>query len=96
MINADMRTYSYYTLGELNEYGLEQISTEPTGSIKMAIYTTSQTVNNTILYTGAQYIGLTQEAKVNDTYVIEYGAERLKVLYVQSKGKFKQVFMCKL
>lgn len=94
MINADMRLYNYFTLGEENEAGQRLPSKEPVGQIKMAINISSQSVQNNINYTGATYVGLTH-AKVDDTYVIEYGDERLKVLYVNNKGRLNQVFMAK-
>lgn len=95
MINADMRLYNYYSFGDSDEYGQQKLSTEPVGTIKIAIYTTSQSVQDNIKYKEASYIGLTQ-AEVNNTYVIEYGEERLKVLYVQPKGIYKQVYMSEI
>ena len=93
MINADMREYQYYTYGEPNAYGQPSLSKEAKGVVKMAIYTTSQAIQANIKYKGATYLGLTNDSKVNDTYVIKYGKERLKVLYVQAGGRFMQVFM---
>lgn len=92
MIVADMRTYDYLTYGDSDGYGQPALSEEVEGSVKMAINTTSQSVQDNINYKNASYIGLTL-ADVDDTYVILYGDERLKVLYVQPKGRFKQVFM---
>lgn len=94
MINADMRLYNYFSLGTEDEYGQQTISNEPVGQVKMAINVSSQSVQDNINYTGATYVGLTH-AKVDDTYVIEYGEERLKVLYVNTKGRLNQVFMAK-
>lgn len=94
MINADMRLYNYFTLGEQDEYGQQTMSNEPVGQVKMAINVSSQSVQDNINYTGATYVGLTH-AKVDDTFVIEYGEERLKVLYVNTKGRLNQVFMAK-
>ena len=37
MINADMRDYNYFTLGEKDAYGQQTLSNTPTGKIKMAI-----------------------------------------------------------
>ena len=91
MINAEMRTYNYHTYGQPDEYGQAQLS-EALGTVKMAIATTSQTIQDNINYKGANYIGLTHNAEVNDTYVIEYGEERLKVLYV-TPGRLNQVYM---
>lgn len=98
MINADMRLYNYFTLGGLDEYGQRQLpakDAQPEGKIKMAIYTTTQSVQQNINYLSAQYIGLTAAA-VNDKYIIEYGAERLKVLYVNQRGRLKQVYLSKI
>lgn len=92
MINADMRFYDYYTLGEKDGYGQPILSTEPVGQIKMAINISSQNIQDNINYKGSQYIGLTY-APVNDTYVINYEDKKLKVLYVNPKGRLTQVFM---
>lgn len=95
MINADIRTYNYFTIGDSNSYGQAQLpaeNAEPEGTIKMAIYVTNQTVQDNINYKEASYLGLTH-TKVDDTYIIEKEKERLKVLYVQPKGKYYQVFM---
>lgn len=92
MINCDMRSYNYFTLGDDNGYGSPQLSTEPKGTLKMAVNTTSQSVQDNIQYKGATYIGLTHDY-VDDSYVVALGELKLKVLYVQPKGRFKQVFM---
>jgi hypothetical protein len=93
MINTDMRLYEYYTYGESNAYGQPQLSQTPQGSIKIAINSTSQSIQDNILYKDCSYIGLTFDSTVNDTFVIQYGDERLKVLYVNPKGRYKQVFL---
>ena len=95
MINADMRFYDFYTYGEDDAYGQPQLSTEARGSIKMAINTTSQSIQGSIQYKGATYLGLTL-ASLDDKYVIQYGEEKLKVLYIMPKGRYKQVFMTEL
>ena len=93
MINADMREYEYYTYGDSDSYGQPALSKDVQGTIKMAIYTTAQAIQDNIAYKNASYVGLTHNSKVNDTYVIKYEDKRLKVLYVQQKGRYKQVFM---
>lgn len=97
MFNTDMRTYNYFTIGGNDEYGQPVMPNYdvPTGSIKMAIYTTAQSIQDHILYKDCQYIGLTQ-ANVNDTYIIECESEKLKVLYVNPKGRYKQVFLTRM
>ena len=93
MINTDMHTYEYYTYGGNDAYGQPQLSEIPQGSVRMAINITSQSIQDNILYQDCSYIGLTLNSKVNDTFVIQYGDEKLKVLYVNPKGRFKQVFL---
>lgn len=94
MINADMRLYNYFTLGTKDEYGQAIPTEEPVGQIKMAINISSQSVQDNINYSGANYVGLTH-ANVDDTYIIEYGEERLKVLYVNNRGRLNQVYMAR-
>lgn len=91
MINAAMRTYNYHTLGAIDAYGQPQLS-ENVGSIKMAINITSQSIQDNALYKDASYIGLTK-ADATDAFVIQYGEERLKVLYVNPLGRYNQVFL---
>ena len=95
MINADMRQYDYYTFGELDEYGQQKLSQEKQGKIKIAINISSQTIQDNINYKNCQYIGLTQAA-IDDSYVIQYGESKLKVLYVNPKGRIKQVFLSEI
>ena len=92
MINAKMHPYEYFTYGNPDEYGQSTLSTEAAGTVKMAISNISTTTSDSIKYKDADYIGLTL-AQVNDTYVIKYNDEKLKVRYVISDGRYKQVFM---
>lgn len=96
MINARTKLYNYFTLGSDNGYGQPQMpaaNAEPEGQIKMALYTSSQATQDNVNYKDCNYIGLTQDAAVNDTYIIENGNERLKVLYINAEGRLKQVFL---
>lgn len=95
MINNDMRQYSFYTYGSKDAYGQPQLSAFPQGLVKMAINITSQSVQDNINYTGATYLGLTFSL-LDDTHVIQYGDKKLKVLYVNPKGRLNQVFMAEL
>ena len=95
MINAQMRFYDYFTFGEKNAYGqvvLPAKDATPVGKIKIAINISSQSVQDNILYKDCSYIGLTT-AEIDDTYRIDYEGERLKVLYVNPIGRYKQVFL---
>lgn len=96
MINTDMRIYNYFTLGEEDAYGQLQMSETAKGKVKMAIYTSSQGIQDNINYVGCQYIGITN-TRINDSYIIEYGDKKLKVLYTTPQGKyFYQVFMAEI
>lgn len=92
MINANMRTYDYYTLLPANGYGQQILSAYPTGKIKMAIHLNSQSVQDSPLYAQAQYVGVTRAA-IDDSAVIQFGAEKLKVLYVSPANRLRIVFM---
>lgn len=92
MLNTDMRHYDYFTFGELNSYGQPQLSAEVQGQIKMAVNSISNSIADNLRYKDATYLGLTQQ-NINDSFVIQYGEERLKVLYVVTKGRYKQVFL---
>lgn len=92
MINNDFKTYNYYTYGALDAYGQPTLSKEAAGSVKIAIYSISTAIADNVRYKDSTYIGLTAAA-VDDSFVIQYGEERLKVLYVVPKGRLKQVFM---
>lgn len=91
-----MKLYNFFTFGELDAYGQPQLSAIPQGQIKIAINITSQSIQDNINYNGASYIGLTHDSSINDSYVIGYGEEKLKVLYVNPKGRLKQVFLAKM
>jgi hypothetical protein len=93
MINADMRLYNFFSLGTNDEYGQQAISNEPVGQIKMAVNISSQSVQDNINYSNCQYIGLTHDKNIKDSYIIDLDGKLAKVLYVNPKGRMKQVFM---
>lgn len=98
MINTSMKLYNYFTLGEADDYGqmkIPALDAAPEGQIKMAIYISSQTIQDNINYQDCNYVGLTI-APIDDRYIIEYGEERLKVLYVNPQGRYRQVFLKQL
>lgn len=95
MINAQMTEYKYFVYKK-NEYGEQVIDTSSSGTILMAINLVNKEVTDNILYTNANYIGLTLDNSITDKFVIEYGKEKLKVLYVNPQGRYKQVFMAKV
>ena len=92
MILRDMRPYEFTMLGAVDDYGQMTIDGGTEGAIRMAVYVASQTIGDSIVYRDAQYIGMTKD-DVTDRHIIHYEGQRLKVLYVQPKGHFKQAFM---
>lgn len=98
MINNDFRTYDYYlyTVDNTDAYGQPILIPEPIGTVKMAIYITSQSIQDNINYSGAQYLGLTYD-NLSDRNVIQYDENtKLKVLYVNPQGRLKQVFLAEI
>lgn len=96
MINTDMRQYSYSTIGEEDAYGQQKIDLNNlVGILKMAINIAGQSIQDNINYENCQYIGLTRD-KVDSNYIIHYGNEKLKVLYVNPKGRLNQIFMARM
>ena len=93
MINSQMRSYDYLLYGDDDSYGQAALSPEVKGSVKMSINSTTQAIQDNIKYKGAEYIGLTHDKSINDKFVIKYGDEKLKVLYVNPAGRYIQVFM---
>ena len=93
MINTDMKYHTYYRYGEPDAYGQKQLSATPQGAVKMNINVSTQQIKDNIKYREATFIGLTHDRQIDDTYVVEYEGARLKVLYVNPKGKLRQVFM---
>ena len=97
MINNAIRFYDFYTLDAPNEYGQQKLAADatPAGQIKMAIYPSTQSIQDNILYNNAQFVGLTHDTGITDDYVIQYGKERLKVLYV-AQGRLTAVFLSRM
>lgn len=98
MINSQMREYSFSKYSnETNAYGEETTVPVLGGSIKMAINIVSEYIQDNILYSGAEYIGLTNDKRIDDTYIIQYDAKtRLKVKYINPIGRLIQVYLTRV
>lgn len=95
MINSRMRFYNYSQLiAENDDYGQPKII-EVEDKVKMSINFASETLQENSLYSGAQYVGLTLNKDIDETCIIKYGDEELKVLYINPSGKYRQVFMAR-
>ena len=92
MISTDMRQYDYLLYGEEDAYGTPTLSNEIKGTIKLAIYTNSIAVTDSVKYSEGDYVALTR-SPIADNYVIIYGEKRLKVLYVIPTRTYTQVFL---
>ena len=98
MINALFRTYNYYSFGEKNSYGQTTLIKDENnnlmiqGSIKMAIIPSSISVQDNINYKDANYVGF-NFGNITDKEVIDYDGQKLKVLYVNTLGRYKQIYM---
>lgn len=95
MISNQMKNYNYQTYSANDGYGQPAISAVQ-GQIKMAINFSTETINENSLYSGAQYVGLTFDNAIDATYIIHYNDEKLKVLYVNPAGRYKQVFLARM
>lgn len=93
MVSTNSKQYNFYLYGDDDGYGQPTLSEDIKGNVKLAIYETSQSIQDNIRYKDATYIGLTLDKHIDDTYVIEYGDIKLKVLYVNPQGRYRQVFM---
>ena len=93
-----MKKYDYFLYGDKDSYGQAQLSEEVKGQVKMAVYVSNKNVQDNINYQNANYIGLTNDRDVDDKYVIQFGGERLKVLYIVDAGSkhYRQVFMSRM
>lgn len=96
MISANMRNYNYFTFGAKDSYGQEVLNEEVQGTITLAIYTLSNTIGTNIKYKDATYIALTHNKAIDDSFVIQYGDKKLKVLYTIPMGKYNQVFLSEM
>lgn len=97
MINSLMKKYNYYLLPEVDEYGQQVLSDDaaPAGTIEIAIAERSKGLSDSNLYSSAQYIGLTLNP-INDNYIIQYGEERLKVIYVTPSTRYTQAYLTRM
>ena len=100
MINSNMRDYEYFQYNsELDAYGQQTLikdeNGEPIvqGTVKLAVALTNQATQDSINYHNAQFCALTLDNNIDDTYVIQYGKMRLKVLFVAHGGRYKQVYL---
>ena len=91
MIARDMQALDLYQLGAQDAYG-QAARPEKVGTITAAVYERSQTVTDSVLFTDCEYIAITNES-ITDSNAIAYDGKLLKVMYVMSRGYFKQAFL---
>lgn len=91
MIMRDMQALDLYQLGAQDEYG-QAAQPAKVGTITAAVYERSKAVSDSVLYTECEYMALTHDS-ITDSNAIAYGGKLLKVMYVMSRGYFKQAFL---
>lgn len=94
MINSNFREYQYFKLQE-TQLGQQVLpkDAQPIGAVKLAVYLTSQSIQDNINYKNAQYMALTHSSLLDSSNIIQYGDKKLKVLYINPYGRMKQVFL---
>lgn len=96
MIINKMCPYDYVKVRVNETLGQEIIppsNTAPEGQVKLSIFPSSTGTQENILYANCAYVGFTFNYEIDDKYVIQYGKERLKVMYRQPYGRMIQVFL---
>lgn len=96
MIRRDMRPYEYTLVGDADAYGQPTLLDGVQGTIDMAVYISTQAVGSSIIYADADYIGLTNDASISDKMIIDCDGQKLKVLYIQPKGRHIQAALKKV
>lgn len=95
MINTNMRSYDYFTLDGKDDYGQPQLS-EKKGTVKISINLNSQSAADNVKYRDATYVGLSLDKAIDDSYVIQYGNEKLKITFANPVGKYNQIYMSEM
>lgn len=96
MIAAQMREYTYTRLlNEFDDYGQPQ-RRENEGKVKMAINFANEQITANNLYSSASYVGFTLNKEVNESYIINYNGQKLKVTYAIPLGRYNQVFLARV
>ena len=94
MITTTFNDYDYYTYSSAqNEYGEKTVMSTKAGTVSIAIYLYTQNIVSNIKYKDAQYIGLTESAALTESCVVACGDKRLKVLYINPVGRWRQGYM---
>lgn len=96
MISLQMKDYELLALTEeISSYGEETIQETPIGTVRMALNLQNYSTNRNPLYADATYIGLTFDKNIRDNNFIVVNGEKLKVLFVNSFGRYNQIFLGK-
>ena len=93
MIQSNMKLYNYYTLGELDDYGTNQVSKQIKGKVKLSIFLQTKQLSDNSIYKEAQFTALTNDKNINEKYLIEYNNMLLKVLYINDLGRYRQIYL---
>ena len=93
MIQSNMKLYNYYTLGEFDDYGTEQVSKQVSGQVQLSIFLQTKQLSDNSIYKDVQFTALTNDKDINEKYLIEYNNMLLKVLYINDLGRYRQIYL---
>ena len=96
MIATKMREYKYFRYVGEDEYGQAKLSDKPIGTVKVAIYLISEQPDGTIKFCKGMYQGVTLDKEIDDTYVIKYGKQLLKVTSVTPSNLYRIVYLTRI
>ena len=91
MVEANMQAYPLYKLTGPDAYGDYAMEPDGTARISVSLYAQNNTEN--VLYKDAKYIGLTWDARITDSNIVDFGGELLKVKLVNPFGRLCQLVL---
>lgn len=91
-IRSSMKSYPLYELGSLDSYG-QLGSPNLVGEVELDLQVYSHSQLGSPLYENCEFIGLTLARDLSDKNLIEVEGKKLKVLFVNSQGRYTQIFL---
>lgn len=93
-IASRMKEYGVAGFADIDVYGQHKMPTRPTRFVVMDIEILNNSDSENPLYQDVEYIGLTKDTITRQDYVF-YEDEILKVKFINTKGRYNQIFMAK-
>lgn len=92
VINRNMRQAQMYKLGELDEYGQEELDTENSTTVNLTFSLFNHRDTEDVRYQDVEYCGLTYD-NITDNNVLLLDNKKYKVKFVNPYGRIKEVFL---